>query len=199
MGEVQVVGYHTCSRDNGISYIQSSAPFHSNPKRKQWLTNGYYFWTDSDHFAHKWGEDSYNGHYAIMKCLIVMDKGLLLDLVGNVEDRLYFEKLKEKFEAYLVQPEVQRGLDPKFRGKSPSVSGTIAFWRKQREKFANNGIFPTFPYVAIKAQEPPRNSDMRFVEGRREVLLGLTRQQLCLFREGCGYIKSKELVYPVSD
>ena len=197
MGEVQIVGYHTCSRNNGIPYIQSSAPFHSDSKRKQWLTDGYYFWTDSDHFAHKWGDASYNGHYAIMKCLIVMEKGLLLDLVGNVEDILYFDELKEKFNAYLAKPEVQSKLHPKFRGKPPTVSGTIDFWRKQREKVASNGIFPMFPYIAIKAHEPPPKSTMRFVENRPEVLLGLTRQQLCLFKEGYGCIRSKELVYPV--
>lgn len=117
MGEVQIVGYHTCSRDNGITYIQSSAPFHSNPKRKQWLTNGYYFWTDSEHFAHKWGEASYEGRYAIMKCLIVMDKGLLLDLVGNVDDLLYFEELTKKFKAYSARAEVQRKLKPSEQGR----------------------------------------------------------------------------------
>ena len=196
MGEVQIVGYHTCSRDNGMTYIQSSAPFHSNPNRKQWLTNGYYFWTDSAYFAHKWGEVSYDGHYAIMKCLIVMDKGLLLDLVGNVEDILHFENLTEKFKAYMAKSGVQSGLKPSDRGKSPSVSAVIDFWRRRREKQIE--VRDIFPYIAIKAHDPPPKSTMRFVENRPEVLLGLTRQQLCLFREGCGYIKSKELVHPVS-
>lgn len=195
MGDVQLVGYHTCSRDNGIDFIKSSAPFYCNPKRKHWLTEGYYFWTDSDYFAHKWGEDSYDGNYAIMKCLIVIDKALLLDLVGNVEDRLYFEMLTKKFSSYVAKPEVQGRFPADAREKSPTVRAVIAFWRKQRDKLADKKIFP---YVAIKAQEVPRSSNMRFVEGRNERLLGVTRQQLCLFREAYESIEQKELVHPVN-
>lgn len=50
---VKIKGYHTCKVDGGWRHILKNAPFISEPNNRQWLTQGYYFWTDSNHFAHK--------------------------------------------------------------------------------------------------------------------------------------------------
>lgn len=43
---ITIKGYHTCKTEGGWSYIRGNAPFLSEPNNRQWLTQGYYFWTD---------------------------------------------------------------------------------------------------------------------------------------------------------
>jgi hypothetical protein len=190
MGEVQIVGYHTCSLENGIVYIQTTAPFHCNRNRKQWLTNGYYFWTDSIHFAHEWGHKGYAGWYAIVKCSLSIDRTLLLDLVGNVEHQLYFGNLMREFEERFAVLK-RNGRVP--QDAEPTVSRVISHWRKKA--LSNRQMFP---YVAIKAQDGYSRDIIPFVDGGREYMPLPTRQQLCLFEEGYGCIQSKELMHPTT-
>lgn len=182
MPTVQITGYHTCKTDGGWSYIKSEGPFLSGSGLNQWLTQGYYFWTDSSHFAHKWGEDSYNNDYAILKCSIEMEGELLFDLVGSTEAQLYFERLLTKFRLYLkkVAP-----------NKEPSVRAVIEHWRKISLK--NKGVFP---FVAIKVQDGFRGLRLPFTGKREFMHVGIQRQQLCLFEDGLCYLIEKELIHP---
>lgn len=182
MQTVLVTGYHTCKTDGGWSYVKTEGPFLSGSDLNQWLTQGYYFWTDSCYFAHKWGEDSYNKSYAILKCSIEIEADLLLDLVGSTEAQLYFERLLTKFRTHLnkVSP-----------NKEPSVHAVIAHWREISIK--NKSVFP---FVAIKVQDGFRGSKLSFVSKREFINVGIQRQQLCLFEDGLCYLTKKELIYP---
>lgn len=145
MTDIQITGYHTCKTEGGWSYIRENAPFISGSGSNQWLTQGYYFWTDSDHFARKWGEDSYNNEYAILECCIELDDNLLLDIVGSVKDKIYFRTILTKFRDKLKKNN---------QDKEPTVQAVIAYWRKVSKK--NNNIFP---YLAVKAETNTENKE----------------------------------------
>lgn len=184
MENVQITGYHTCKTEGGWSYLKAEAPFLSRNGQNQWLTQGYYFWTDSAYFAHKWGKDSYGGNYAILKCKIEMDKELLLDLVGSTEAQLYFERLLTKYKAKLKKTDSR---------KKPTVNAVIAYWRKQAER--NKEIFP---FVAIKVQDGFRGSTLDFISSKKRAVMhiGIQRQQLCLFEYGLSFLTEKEIIHP---
>jgi len=170
---VKIKGFHTC-RLNGWE----KAPFLSEDNKRQWLTQGYYFWTDSSHFAHKWGKTSIQGDYAIVECAIEMERKYLLDLVGSVEDQLYFQKIATRYHEVLKKQKPD--------AKQPTVNVILAFYRK-------NGLFP---YHAIKAQDMYKEQKVTFIHDKNASLPLVTRQQLCLF--GCAFecIKDKQIIHP---
>ncbi len=181
---LNIRGYHSCKITGGKEHIFNNAPFLSELNERQWLTQGYYFWTDSIKFAHKWGELSVKGDYAVLKCLVKIERDLLLDLVGSVEDQLYFDKILHLFYQKLKEA------DPE--AKPPTVNAVLSFYRKEAEE--NQDIFP---YCAIKAQDAYSESKVLFTErGRGEELPLVTRQQLCLFEFASYCIHNKEVVHP---
>jgi len=183
MADVQITGYHTCKTEGGWRFVGSEAPFLSQSGPNQWLTQGYYFWVGSDSFAHKWGKDSYNNDYAILQCTLNIKEELLLDLVGSVQDQIYFNNLLAKFKSKI------QTIDP---SKEPTVQSVIDYWRKQAEK--NNDVFP---FVAIKVQDERHRSTLPFVGGRWEAMrTDVRRQQLCLFECGIQSLKEKKIIYP---
>ncbi len=184
MADVTIFGYHTCKIDGGWSFIRAQAPFISEPNDRQWLTQGYYFWTDSDYFAHKWGKESYGGNYAIMKCRIEVKDDLLLDLVGSTQAQQYFYQLLTKFKNKL------ESIDP---AKKPTVQAVIAYWRKKEKENPGIGLFP---FSAIKAQDNSQNSKLSFIGKKECMFIGIQRQQLCLFGGNESLIINKQLVFP---
>jgi len=182
---VHISGYHTCKTEGGWSYVKTESPFLSGPEKTQWLTQGYYFWTDSDHFAHKWGECSYDNDYAIVKCSIEIESELLLDLVGSVESQIYFNKLLAKFREKLKK------IDPT---KEPTVQAVISYWRNVSKQNID-----VFPFVAIKAQDTLdryNTNTLSFIGTKEEMVVSIHRQQLCLFECGSQLITSKQVIYP---
>jgi hypothetical protein len=182
MADVQIIGYHTCKTDGGWSYINSEAPFLSGSGDNQWLTQGYYFWTDSSHFAHKWGKDSYNNDYSIIECKLIMDVEKLFDTVGSTKAQLYFEKLLIRFRNKLKK------IDPK---REPTVQSVIDYWRKEAKK-----NIEIFPFLAIKAQDGFRGSRISFSGGVEKMQVGIQSQQLCLFENGLHLLQEKKIIYP---
>ena len=183
-----IVGYHTCKQGGGWSFIGSEAPFLSGSGHRQWLTQGYYFWTDSDHYAIEWGQKNkkYDGTYAIVKCKIEIDDDDFFDLVGSVKHQLYFRRELAKYRSRLERA----GRNP----KELTVSNTLRLLRAKQAE--TNGYFP---FVAIKAQDDPEGKTCFYVTGdndRRERMPILTRQQICLFESGYKYIVEKEIVHP---
>ncbi|POY42012.1 hypothetical protein C3Z13_08435 [Avibacterium endocarditidis] len=83
--------YHTCHLEGSLISIFENSPYRCITTTPQWLGNGYYFWTDSEFFAHKWGllKDKYPKGYAITEYLVDIPKDSFLDLVGNVKDQLF--------------------------------------------------------------------------------------------------------------
>lgn len=179
-----IQAYHSCRTSGGWHYIFKNAPFLSEPNSRQWLTQGYYFWTDSDHFAHKWGGNSLKNDYAVIKCSIDIERHLLLDLVGSVEDQLFFQSMLKRFHKKLKKANPN--------AKEPTVHAILSFYRR---KAGNNPDL--FPYQAIKAQDNYSENKLSFIDaGRNEQLSLVTRQQLCLFESASHCIKNKEVIYP---
>ncbi|QYJ83813.1 hypothetical protein [Shewanella aegiceratis] len=195
---IQIKGFHTCKLDGGLDYVRQHAPFRSTesgakPLRWQWLSTGYYFWTDSTFFAHKWGNQSYNGHYAILECDIRICGQRLLDLVGNTGQQMLFSELMR-----LYQSKLERASEG--RKSNPTVSTIIQHYREQA--LNNDGIFP---FDAIKAQDTAykaegsfEDKEIKFTPVSREKMFLVTRQQLCLFEHAAGNIVDKDIVHPVA-
>ncbi|NKX22256.1 hypothetical protein HGF60_11420 [Alteromonadaceae bacterium A_SAG2] len=180
MDVTRITGFHTCKNENGYDYVLKNIPFLSGNGKNQWLTQGYYFWTDSDFWAKRWGKEGERviGKFAINLCL----KTEVLDLVGNVSHQLEFRTFA-------------KSIEKKLTGKDDISVNQVIEWLRKRP-----GIFP---YKAIKAQDECGNENIKFVGGRRETLKYLSRQQLCVFKENrdrielCGFIEphcySKEM------
>jgi hypothetical protein len=183
---MDVKGFHTSSTDGGWSFIRENAPFLSGSGKNQWLTQGFYFWTDSYYFAHEWGKKSISGDYAITECILEIERPYLLDLVGSVEHQLYFKKLLTKY-----QIKLNKITD---KPTEPTVQAVIEYYRRiEANKQKQNGLFP---FIAIKAQDNYTERNILFTNQRREKLPLVTRQQLCLFEKGYHCLKSKRIIYP---
>lgn len=172
---IEIIAFHTCKK-NGQEY---DAPFLSKPNNK-WLTQGYYFWTDSDYFAKKWGEDCYkkrSDEYCIVKFELSFDKNELLDLVGNVEHKRVFLKYYEKI-IKMLKIEI-------------SLAEIVQYMRDFEKRIPG-----AFPYKAIKSEDN-RELDLvtiPVVKGAKEnISIGPTRQQLCVFENCYNFPKGESL------
>lgn len=185
MSRVEILGFHTCKVTGGAVFLLENAPFISQSSDNQWLTQGYYFWTDSDHFAKIWGRVGYDNQYAILQCNICLDSGLLLDLVGAVTDQQYFQRLASKFKAHLVK------VGGNINGLT--VNAVIDFYRGESERNPE-----VFPFLAIKAQDHYEERELiPFTPSATDkMILGITRQQLCVFEGGLATITDKQVIFP---
>ncbi len=185
---VEIICYHTCKNKNGKDYILQRAPFHSDRSKPQWLGQGYYLWTDSDFYAHRWIESD----YVIIKAKVEVGEEEFLDLVGNVNAQLFFEKLISAYKEYLRKKisECKRQdkdrLEREYR--SLSISDVIRHYRSERK----------FPFKVVKAQDihSEETKQTRFVRDRNEFFLYPTRQQLVVYTEASNLIKYKEWYFP---
>lgn len=175
--------FHTCDTAHGRVFVEKNAPFISRkngPKKWQWLSQGYYFWTDEDYFAHMWGRDAYNNNYAILKCQINISPDLVLDLASNLTHSLYFQKLMELYKERL------RKINSK---DSPTVSTVIEHFRKK----AKDDI-KLFPFEAIKAVDfSQKAKKLKFSPDSFACMTMLPRLQFCLFESSYTHISSKEI------
>lgn len=162
---VEFLGYHACKPDNGREFILKEAPFLSEDNPRQWLGQGYYLWTDSDYFAHQWGEFGYKGHYVIVQCRIVYERDAIFDLVGNVEHQLLFKKFFDAYERRIKQESLDR---PK------TVAGLLNFLR-------NSG--DGFKFGAVKIKDQPNESHQYTINhmGKNSVVFLPERQQICFY------------------
>ena len=74
---VEIICYHTCKNEGGKEFILNNAPFYSDNKPKngkkgkpQWLSEGFYLWTDSDYYAKTWLKEN----FAIIQFTLTIDK-----------------------------------------------------------------------------------------------------------------------------
>ena len=177
---IEVVAFHTCHKNN-TTY---KAPFLSK-QDNQWLTQGYYFWTDSDYFAKKWGKTHYqdkSDEYCIMKFDLPFKKEELLDLVGNVAHKIEFYKVLKSLKKLNTIAQ-----------DSLSMKTVIGYLRELNS--INAGAWD---YYAIKVEDKRDLDliDIPVTEGAKEsIAIGPTRQQLCVF-EGCyNFPEGTELTY----
>jgi len=184
--QINFLCFHTCKNENSEEYILQNAPFHSDRSKPQWLGQGYYLWTDSDYFAHAWGELSpRNGKYAITKFDFVLDNDeVFLDLVGNVEDQLAFKGLVDLYAGTLQEiidkcSNVDKRKDARKSLSNLCVSTVINFFIRRR----------AFPYIAVKAQDidSTETDNIPFVtsgNGKKSSLFYPTRQQIVVYEHG---------------
>ncbi|PMG18175.1 hypothetical protein BCU96_13000 [Vibrio lentus] len=179
------VGYHTCQDSGGYAHVRTSIPFISGNGTNQWLTQGYYFWTDSPYWAKKWGKDNNKviGKFIIDLCI----ENELLDLVGNVAHSEHFEDL-----VHMLREKLQGTATRDF-----TVNQAIGFLRKLERTSQYSGIFP---YKAIKAEDNRYDSSMCFIDpkpGKQTPILRLKRrQQMCVFTNAKHQIKLDGFVEP---
>lgn len=184
--QIRFLCFHTCKNENTEEYILQNAPFHSNKGVPQWLGQGYYLWTDSDHFAHEWGYlPPRNNKYAIIKFNFMLDNDKeFLDLVGNVDDQIAFKNLVDLYRNHL-NDEIEKSKDKSKRKiareqlSNLCVSTVIHFFQKRK----------VFTYKAVKAQDLDSNQtkSLAFVkrtEGKISSLFYPTRQQIVVYEHG---------------
>jgi len=171
MGRQTHIGYHNCRDEGGYQFLKESVPFLSGKGDNQWLTQGYYFWTDSDYWANQWNSEHKT---AVSKFTITFHQDEeLLDLVGNSNQIFEFQKMRVQVAKRLNIRDVSR----------VTVSQVIAYFRKLEGAQRTKGVFP---YLAVKAQDAAKISffeRMRFTRKRQEILMCLTRQQMCVFEQ----------------
>lgn len=171
---MSIIGYHACRNTGSLN-----KPFLSKEHPKTWLTQGYYFWTDSPTSAHFWGEVGIKGEYAVLEFAIDFQSDEYLDLVGNVKHIEYFELLAKTFiEIYKEETVTIRKILLYFRKKEKEVSGA-------------------FPFLGIKASDSA-NEGYPFVENMKEKIFFLKKQQLCVFEEAETKINFIDKIYPTS-
>ncbi|HHX8294127.1 TPA: hypothetical protein ACVOYL_002246 [Vibrio diabolicus] len=174
------IGFHTCSLEGGYESIKKDAPFLSGNGEDQWLTQGYYFWTDSPYYASSWtpkGVKRGSDKKAIGKFSIKLAAGYnsqdLLDLVGNVKDQEDFLKLANRFITRLGHEKLSQ----------VTVREVIGELRRINKLGRTEGMFP---YKGVKAVDNRKHKyEMRFVlpkyHGLKLPLI--TPQQMCIFEE----------------
>lgn len=169
----QHIGFHACSQQGGYEGVVEGIPFFApeSEQRSQWLSPGYYFWTDSPTYAKDWkpqGQGRAIGKFTI-ELNISEDAEELLDLVGNVAHQESFCELVEMVIEAL----------PAKNAQNIMVNEVISYLRQDQE---------IFPFIAIKAMDnrKPRNSNnpiqtVKFAHDTNLRLPLVTPQQLCLF------------------
>lgn len=177
MQNTKNVGYHTCKLDNGFEYIRENIPFKSGNGPNQWLTEGYYFWTDSDYWAKRWGRPNSRaiGEFDIELCF----QEEVLDLVGNVKHQEEFVRFKNLIIKHI----------PKHKQHEITVHQII---KKLRQ------LESAFPYLAIKAEDDRRVEAIHFVDPAiNESRINLiTPQQMCVFEQARDRIQLVDFVEP---
>ncbi|MDO9831142.1 hypothetical protein Q7381_04190 [Glaesserella parasuis] len=186
---ITFLGYHTCHLEGSLNTIFKDSPYKSREDVSQWLGYGYYFWTDSDYFADKWGKrkSKYPRGYAITEYLIDIPKDLLLDLVGNVKDQLVFR------DQILLYAE-RMGLELKNKEDALKIpiSKVLDHLRLQAQKDKN-----MFPFNAIKAMDYNSIDTLsyKFTDDckQKEKIPIPSRQQLYL--KDLSFLKRKSLIH----
>lgn len=194
---VEIICYHTCKNEGGKEFILNNAPFYSDNKPKngkkgkpQWLSEGFYLWTDSDYYAKTWLKEN----FAIIQFTLTIDKDDLLDLVGNVNDQLEFKDYVDLYREILSK-EIAKESNPKrklqltYKLKHITVSAVVHKLKK----------YEAFRYKAVKAQDTVAHEteEMQFTEQTKsEKLFYPTRQQIVIFKEGRDLLTNPIWHYP---
>jgi len=179
-------GFHACDKRGTEKSVLQNGPFlseHNEEKKQwQWLTQGYYFWTDDAFFAYIWGKKHYRNKYYILECDIDVPDDLYLDLHGNVTDQVYFYELLKIYKGFLkkVAP-----------GEEPTICTAINHFRHKTE----GDMSKLFPYLVVKAADDHGGECVNFTPRRREAMNKIKRQQICVFEDGKDCISEPKLFY----
>lgn len=197
--KVNLIGFHTCryiEGENCKEEVMKSIPFLCDESREQWLGVGYYFWTDSDYYAHQWGKHGYNNQYCINKFSIEIAEDRLLDLVGNTRHQILFKQFIEELLAKIEiiignchSSSEQKSLNKKLQKVKDGILSTIFYIARK---------YRLIDYWVIKASDNAsyHSSKYRFRKKRREHLIIPTRQQMVVYEEARSCILHEKWVFP---
>lgn len=191
-----LICFHTCSFTNESKEdLQRIIPFCSNTSKPQWLGQGYYFWTDSEHFAHQWGDVHYSSKYAINKFKITLSKENFFDLVGNVNHQLQFLEYKDNFHK-LLDEIIEQPASVKQKAerrqkiaklKQNGIKVSVIFWALRKLRKIN--------YKVVKAYDiQPSVDNIEYIE--KEFISLPTRQQIVVYPEAKNIIEHVSWVHP---
>jgi hypothetical protein len=99
--------HHACEQTGGSQYVLANSPFlskinlTSNPPKKPFLGEGYYFWDYNIEQAERWGRSQVKGKYFVIEAVIKIDSsedGFWLDLVGNRKHLVSFVTILNEFD-----------------------------------------------------------------------------------------------------
>ncbi|WP_145977728.1 hypothetical protein [Pseudomonas palleroniana] len=167
---LKVKGFHTCKARGTKEELRDKVPFLSR-RENQWLGQGYYFWTGSDYWAHKWGQE---GNRVISKFDISMPKNQVLDLIDSVEDQLHFRKIVDCFSKGALKEAYEQ------RFNSEICVSSVLTWLREERALGHD----VFPYGAVRAKDSHAEKRLRFLPGgRREELNLVERHQMCVYNE----------------
>ena len=189
--EMELKCYQTCK----IESEQWSTLFERFPhfavnsadsKNIQWLSEGYYFWTDSCRNAHWWGSKRLKEPYCITEYFININSESLLDLSGNTEHMEYLYKLKDFF------IDNYNKIYTNAEAPKPTISVLVEYFRK----FYKDEMFG---FSAIKIHHNFYDNGFEpiyMTANSKEFFNGIPRIQLCVFNESVSCIKDKFPIYP---
>ncbi|MBJ9958410.1 hypothetical protein [Acinetobacter courvalinii] len=203
-------GYQTtrCNYDNinagtkNLPHFAQSS-FLDNPgsiddEIHQWLTDGYYFWLNSDRYAEWWGKYILKSDYLITKYEISLERDDVLDLIENPDDEDYFFWLVE---TYLEKYNQSIGVPGAEHLPVPTVSSILHFFRKTEPEI--------FPFLAVTitdfwTAEPV----FQYLQKHKYLKMSPTstsqhdkyramgRPQICVFEEVKNCITNSTPIYP---
>lgn len=188
---LKILGFHTCKNTGGRETVLECAPFFSKARggNKQWLSDGYYFWTDSDHYAHEWAKLArFKEGFIIIKALICLKKEQLLDLVGSVDDQRHFQALIEWMRKNYEKVKSENHALPQLDFENENISDFVTFLR-----YINLESPGVFDYSAIKAQDSKQEEKVKFTPNGWEFCSLVTRQQICIFSDPERFVFDKKI------
>lgn len=192
MANVKLTAYHTCHLQESVKVAFNGSPYKSELNKPQWLGDGYYFWTDSDFFAHQWGRlsNKYPKGYVITQYDIQIPKDVLLDLVGNVKDQLFFHR-------QIIEYAKKMNVASQDIHKIP-ISKVLAHLRSISQNNDSRFVYQAIKVADYQDRAMERSNNKKkysfsypFLENGQEKLVIPSRQQLYL--ENLTYLKSKKL------
>jgi len=205
-------GYQTtrCDYSNINLYVRSlphyaqSVLIEENPKIDkdkeihQWLTDGYYFWLNSDRYANWWGDDILKSDYLITRYDISLDREDVYDLIENPDDEDDFFFL---LETYLEKYEACRHKGISEQLPEPTVSTVLHFFRKKHpDMFPYLAVTITDNWIAkpvikyISEHKCLRMTPKSFSNSDKYRPMG--RPQICVFKEAVSSISASLPIYP---
>lgn len=143
-------GHHTCSKNNGETYVLENAPFIS--KFSDFLSEGYYFWDDNIEMAKVWGYNHYKNDYFIIECELDINENKCFDLVGNRKHQIFLTNFINKYNK---------------SGNITNLSYLINILRKLNKEKNNN----IFPFESVRAIDyiPPIEYKIKKIKFRNDL------------------------------
>ncbi len=187
----QQLYFQTCE-DKGLHQdIVQASPFKSEQNKRQWLTQGYYFWIEDIELAHLWGRFAKRNSYVIVQYnLDFSDFGPILDLISSPKQIRFFSELLNR-------------LLTRLRTEKECVELTVSDVINYYKKLHSEGKME-FPFKGIKCCDEQTKRQLRFrytdKKGCLEETIALNnRHQICLFEIDEKVIKDKSLTFPVAN